>query len=266
MYNMSQPSVPPTASAAPESEYVLSGLLSDAWAFFQKHFKLVALTVLALSVPLHVLQSLFVDYRGSDILIENPNGWESVGWSFISPAAWVAMVIGSLIGIIIPLSVARLTDALQHGETIDFRVALSRGFQKWGAGLVTMLVMGVLLALLFFALIIPGIIFAVYWMFVVIVVALTDKTLLTALSYSRALVRGRWWKLFGYALVMALISWVVLWVVGFVLGLFGSNYISDVIGNIAGDLVGAFYVVAGVFLFRNLQRITKLDVPPPPAS
>ncbi len=235
---------------------MLSDLLSDAWTFFAKHFTVIASTVLVISVPLHLIQSLFVDYRGTDIVANDSGLWQATGWDFFGPSGALILAIGGLVGIVIPLSVARLTERLHHGEMTTWQTALRLGFQKWGSGFLTLLLMGVLLTALFILLIIPGLIFAVWWIFTIIIVALTDKRLFDAMNYSRELVRGRWWKLFGYALVMALISMVVLWAVGWVFGIFGSNYVADVAGNIISDIVGAFFIVAGVMLFRNLERVT----------
>ncbi len=237
-------SVPPR-----DAEYELGDLISDTWELFQRHFSVIALTVLVISVPLHLIQSAFVDYNVGG----KPLPLSELG--LFGPSAWLLAALAGLVGVVIPLAVARLVDRLRQGQDTDFQTALKLGFQKWGVGLITMMLLGILLVLLFLLLIIPGVIFGVFWIFAVIVVALTDKQFFEALRYSQTLVRGRWWKLFGYVLLMAIISGLVLWVIGLVFGLFGNGYVTNVLNNIASDLVSSFFIVAGVLLFRNLQHV-----------
>ncbi len=58
---------------------------------------------------------------------------------------------------------------------------------------------------LFILFIIPGVIFSVFWVFGVYVLLNEDKGILESLGESRSLVRGRWWKTFGYLLLALLI-------------------------------------------------------------
>jgi uncharacterized membrane protein len=50
-------------------------------------------------------------------------------------------------------------------------------------------------------LVVPGIIFAVYWAFTQQIATLTDKSGRDAMKYSKELVKGRWWKVVGYSLL-----------------------------------------------------------------
>lgn len=59
--------------------------------------------------------------------------------------------------------------------------------------------------LLLLLLIIPGIIFGIYWVFGAYILFDQKTTIRKALKNSRYLVRGRWWRVFGYSLLMMLI-------------------------------------------------------------
>ncbi len=70
---------------------------------------------------------------------------------------------------------------------------------------ITSLLLAVLNGLLYLLLIIPGIIFSVYWAFTLMAVALSNKKYMEALSYSRSLVNNRWWMTAAYLLLMGFI-------------------------------------------------------------
>jgi hypothetical protein len=72
------------------------------------------------------------------------------------------------------------------------------------------------LILLFLALIIPGIIFAVYWTLAVYIYLDSKKTVVQSLSASYHMVRGNWWRIFGYTILVVLL----LGVIGLILDLF----------------------------------------------
>jgi len=73
------------------------------------------------------------------------------------------------------------------------------------------------LILLFLALIIPGIIFAVYWTLAVYIYLDSKKTVVQSLSASYHMIKGNWWRIFGYTVLLFLI----LGVVGMIINLIG---------------------------------------------
>ena len=73
------------------------------------------------------------------------------------------------------------------------------------------------LILLFLALIIPGIIFAVYWTLAIYIYFDSKKTVVQSLSASFHMIKGNWWRIFGYTILLFLI----LGVVGMIINLIG---------------------------------------------
>ncbi|MFH0876222.1 MAG: hypothetical protein V1859_09870 [archaeon] len=68
-----------------------------------------------------------------------------------------------------------------------------------------MFVMGFALIGLFLLLIVPGIIFAVFWIFAPFALISDGKGVMESMAYSKKLVTGRWWTVFGYHLLFILI-------------------------------------------------------------
>jgi len=65
------------------------------------------------------------------------------------------------------------------------------------------------LILLFLLFIIPGIIFMVYWTFAVYIFFYEKDGILVSLQKSKQLVKGNWWRTFGYLLLLILIVSII---------------------------------------------------------
>ncbi len=68
------------------------------------------------------------------------------------------------------------------------------------------LVLFVFLLPLFLLLIVPGIIFAIFWSFGAVVLIAENKKARDALKRSHELVKGKWWTVLGYTILLGLIS------------------------------------------------------------
>ncbi len=117
--------------------------------------------------------------------------------------------------------------------------------------------------LLFLLLIIPGIIFAVYWTFAAYVFLDKKQKIMASLKESKKIVKKRWWKTFGYLILFALVALAFMIVASLVrlpiavplllkvlssssisLGLLIGSLVSDLIYQIAITLV-----VTPMFIF-----------------
>jgi hypothetical protein len=85
------------------------------------------------------------------------------------------------------------------GELVEN--AKSRYWKFFGFCIVTI----IFILLLTLLLIIPGIIFAIYWTFAAYVFFDRKEKIIPSLKQSKAIVKNRWWKTLGYLLLMGLI-------------------------------------------------------------
>ena len=83
----------------------------------------------------------------------------------------------------------------------------------------TAILQTILLIFLFILLIVPGIIFSIYWIFVYLVVLFRKKSFFNALTYSFNLVRYNWWRTLGYLVILLLIIIAVAMIFFFIFGL-----------------------------------------------
>lgn len=86
-------------------------------------------------------------------------------------------------------------------------------WSKYPQALLLMVILGVALMIASFLLIIPGIIFGVWWAFAIYILVLEDVSVIPSLKKSYALVKGWWWMvfhrmifLFGIAVVVSVFA------------------------------------------------------------
>lgn len=132
-----------------------------------------------------------------------------------------------MFGILATIAIALVIKSSIEHKHISWIESLKLATNKWPKVIATVLLAGLLTMLLFLLLIVPGIIFMIYWQFIIYVVIFSDKWGSEALDYSKTIVKKRWWKTFGFALVIFLAS--MLWAV--------------IIGSIGGFFAGFFSVI-----------------------
>lgn len=142
---------------------------------------------------------------------------------------------------------ASLISAL--GENKKFGEAIKNGWQKIPSLFIVSLlsILAVLAGILFF--ILPGIIFAIWFTFVDFAVVLDGKRGIQALSFSKNLVSGKWWGVFGRLLLLSLVSGLI----GFILQLI------PLIGEFLSTLfLPPFQTIYLFLIYSDLKRIKGL--------
>jgi uncharacterized membrane protein len=82
------------------------------------------------------------------------------------------------------------------------------GFDRFGQAFLAMLVTSVLIGLGMVLLIVPGVILAIMWMFVYLVMAETNLDFWPAMQASAALAEGHWWELFCLMLACVVVGFL----------------------------------------------------------
>lgn len=121
-----------------------------------------------------------------------------------------------LIGLCIPLLILWITRLVQQKcaiGTTEWIDAGQNAFVLWPLALWTMVLQGLIVFGLSLLLIVPGIIWGVYYTFSTFVVAQGSLWGKEALDYSKALVKGRWWITLGVTLLISLIVFGLLTIV-----------------------------------------------------
>jgi ABC-type Fe3+ transport system permease subunit len=114
--------------------------------------------------------------------------------------------------------------SLLHGKTKDVSSLLSESLPKLLPVLLASILAALIVAGGFLLLIVPGIIFGIWYTFIVPVVLFEKKTGMDALKQSREYARGRWWAIFGRFILLCLVMLVAVIVVSIVVSIVAAIF------------------------------------------
>ncbi|MFA5174219.1 MAG: hypothetical protein WC438_03485 [Candidatus Pacearchaeota archaeon] len=98
------------------------------------------------------------------------------------------------------------------GKKLGFKESLKGGKKYFWKYFWFSVVYSIFIILLFLLLVVPGIIFMIYWIFGAYILINENKGILASLKESRKLIKGKWWKTFGYFILFSLIIIVISWI------------------------------------------------------
>jgi hypothetical protein len=232
-------------------KYDLGDIFKAGWQFFWSQIKVIVPIILCVYIPINIILS----FVPMDWITENFGAVRAFQlYSNITRA------LEGLIGIIAYIALANVIEKNLQGQDLTWSQALRLGISKWGWAVLTNILGNLIIVGLSFLLIVPGIIWAIYYTFMVYVVALRSLGGKPALNYSKDLVKGQWWHTFGILLVIGLVDLVVVGGLGLVFGLISSNSIYLVITDSLLDLISALIIVFQIVFFLNTDYL-KHPVP-----
>ena len=225
--------------------------LGEAWNIFTRRFDLIIAIIFLFSLPGFVFSLLL---------------------TFVSVPEWLQILllfIFSFLPLIVHLSIMSLAKSEIDGNEISFGEALRRAFPAFWHILIFGFLMGVIififiavlslvpifLVLFFF----PLVYFGIQWQFYVQAILFKKARLFDSLLCSRALVKGRWWQVFGRSLVYGLIgagaslSFVLFFSIFSSITHSNFETVFSVFIPIFSLLVGAFFVLLQTVFFLNFD-------------
>lgn len=221
-------------------------LFDAAGALFRERWRTLILIVAIVHLPLAAL------------VARVPQGApDDYGALFIEMLAGVAT---SLVALIAATACALLAADRVVGETPSAGNLLGRAAGLWPGLMLTALVGGFIVFALLCCLVVPGVIFAVRYTFILQAVALRGRRLGAALSYSAALVERRWWRTAGIsflAFVPALTLAVILTIPA---ALFRDSLGLSLGSALLTGLAEAFSYVMLTLFFLNEEAMQVRDV------
>lgn len=223
-------------------QYTIKPLLQETWKYFTENFKTITTIVLIVYIPINIIVS-FVPPS------ETLRG--------LSQEIRIMNLLEFFIGIIATLAIAHVVNMRVQSKEVTFQDALKKALSKWPVALLTTLIAGLCLFGLTLLLIIPGIIFGIYWLFTAQAVILSDKSYMEAMKYSKQLVQNRWWVTCWFAWALAILTTLAALVIGAIFWILPDMQIVSIISNTSMDIVYAFMTVAYALLYLNFDATQK---------
>ncbi|MBU4338790.1 hypothetical protein KKB43_04410 [Patescibacteria group bacterium] len=238
-------------------------LLKESWGIYKARFKIFIGIVLA---PM-IMVMIFVG-----IVIAG-----TLGIQFFNSPAMFILFMPLFFGMIILQywSQASLIYAIKDTEeNIGVKESYRRGWHKIGSIFWVGLLSGIIVMGGYLLLIIPGIIFAIWFSLTAIIVVAEDLGGMNALLKSKSYITGYWWEIFWRLLFLGLILGGISfifgipgWIINFVAGLTKSASLSAVgaivsfAGSIVSFLLAPLTVIYTFLIYKNLKAI-KGDIAP----
>ena len=228
-------------------KFGVSDLLKEGWLVYRSRFKDILIVILCFYIPINIilafvpLDSLLTEYGTKGMKIYNI----------------ISDTLQNFIGVIAIMGVAAIAEKAIDGQSLDWSDAIKYGFSKWGKAIGTGLLGAIIILGLSLLLIIPGIIYSLYYTFWVYVVALRDRSGKAALDYSKNLIKGQWWRVFGIQLVLWIISSVVGLIIAYPFTLISYNQFFYLIPDTLADIVGAFFTITSTLFFLNNDYVYR---------
>ena len=208
-------------------------LLKETKNIYMKSLQFFSIISLILFIPMFLMTYVTGSMKGT------------ASQMFSGDYGQVPLVIFLYIGIIMLITPSVLL-ALAHNELSDVGLALKKGSKKMGRYFLFSLATGFIIIAGFILLIIPGIIFSVWYAFVGVISILEEETLGIgdALRRSKSYVKGRWWsifwRMFGGSISLYLIYTILCFIIGLVFGF--MHITSDLTNTLVASLLGGFYI------------------------
>lgn len=218
-------------------------LLQNSWAMYKEKFPLMARIALV-NLPFLPFSYIASSYTGEALMRQF-----SARPLFFSLAIVLFLILW-LSAIIISLW-SQLSLTLAVGSTNNSASALQvlrSAWRKLNSYIWVSFLMGIITAAGFVLFIIPGIVFAFWFVFAPYLFALENLKGMEALKQSMALVSGYWWSVFSRFLVFFLIAMMVSLVFSF--------------APLLGSLVNIFFimpagVIYGYLVYEDLKRMKR---------
>ncbi|MFA6553035.1 MAG: hypothetical protein WCT27_01260 [Patescibacteria group bacterium] len=227
-------------------ELNISDIIMGAWKIFTDHLQAIVLITITVFLPLNIITVLL---PGQDATAETLDPSSALGLG-------ISAGLLALVGVLVPMAIAYIVRQHLDRQPVDFNSAIRFSFSRWLPVVGTSLLMMAFLFGLTFLLVLPAIIFAVYWAFTTYVVSLKGKSGLDALRYSQALVRGRWWKVIGYLFVFGFITGMIGWLIGLPFVNIHNHIVNALISTLS-DIIFSFTIVATALFFINMDSVRR---------
>ena len=186
-------------------QFFLEDIFEEGWRVTMAIFTKCAPIVLVFAFIVNLLSQLAVHRLGLDVPIANwPKGLADGGLTQDKVAGIIGNIFSFLIFSVATLFVIKCAERVVTQREISLAEALSEGLNRWPRYLWAGFLGGLIIMGLCCLFIIPGLIWAVYYVFVPYVVSVTSLSGKRALDYSKSLIKGRFWRTLGYFFVIVI--------------------------------------------------------------
>jgi hypothetical protein len=252
--------VPPPPGSEPGDRIPARGLgeiLAAALEIYRKNAQQLILIVAIIVVPLSLLSFLVsrvVLAPAKKAVIIGRQSVEVVqprSFFIFLLAALVAAAISVIITAVLQAAILRGAAQATIGDPVDIDASYRWGLRRFGSVLLVSLMVGIVVAVGFILLVVPGIIFLVFFSVSVPALIVEDRRGTDAMRRSWELVKGHFWHVLAVVVVAAIIAGLV---GGLISAIGGSNRVVGAIFSTIGQIIVApFSALVAILLYLDLR-------------
>ena len=248
--------------------------LSAAFHVFAANIKSILKVLLIVFLPISILESIingrmlnaytvFQQIAQAGVSLSNEADFFQAAYQVLFHSG-LTLLVGLFLQPVGTIAIAKMVKQFVTKQEISFGTALGEAFSLMPTIVFSGIINGVLI-FLSSLIIVPGIYLSVAWVFYVYAIGLSDKKGMEPMRYSKALVKGKWWRTFGYLLLLAVIA--MLWNSAFQLSysFFPNARIGNAVYQFLCYFSAAFVTVGQALLFLNREAVTY-GIPTEPAA
>ncbi len=173
------------------SKINLAELFKKSWAILTANSFSIIVVCLIVGIPANILNYFFTRFE------------ECSSLKFIFDILQFLLTLASGIS---SLAIIYITEnSYKEKPRMTLQQSMRLAYKRWGSLFTASLLMSIITFTLMLLLIIPGLVWMIYYTFLYQVIALTDLKWKKALDYSKYIVRGSFWRVAGYMLVFSLV-------------------------------------------------------------
>ena len=230
-----------------KTDVTFGNLWNESIDFFKKNFMMLFLVGLLL----YFAPRFYIEYNSLIGQALNTITREEGRKMIISFASM--SISSALLAVSIAYSVKSKKKNLSFGEVIN---GASKYYLK---AICLSIVLAFALIFLFMLLIVPGIVFLIYWIFSTYILVFEDVSIIESMRRSMNLVKDKWWNVFFMVSLLGITTGVINLVLNFGLGIF--NYIgisSGLFMIIAANLISmVLSIFMGIFIINYYLALKK---------
>ncbi|MBI5354740.1 MAG: hypothetical protein HZB50_19020 [Chloroflexi bacterium] len=160
-----------------------------------------------------------------------------------------------VVGLIASMSSKLIVESIVKNKPISLAKAINLALSKWGRAFVTQLFTSLIILGLTLLLFIPGVIYSIYYLFMLDAVALRDKDGREALKYSKTLIEGQWWRIFWISMGIGIIFSIFNGLITFLLSKVSANPYFAIVPNAITLYIASIFGVVSTVLFLNIDFV-----------
>ena len=236
----------------PNAPQSIGGVLDSGFTLYRESLSqayLLAAIAALVTAPVNLLQPYFA----------------RTGVAGLAGVSGLIVVAVALAAVVLYAALIARIDAVARGASLSLRAALSVGLQRMAAMVLAGLAGAVLVIVGLFLLVIPGLIFMIWFVFAPFAVVVERRRPLESLSYSHAIVRGNWWRTAALLTIIGIVLMVVylLFTVGISIAVISDPaaasagevpwYVSLVVAPALSAVIGPLWYALMLAIFYDLR-------------